>query len=70
MKNNFKKIYAITLAILLSVAFGYGGCYLINKQKIERNNYDVNNDGKVDILDLLLVQKYLIAEKEAQNDNE
>lgn len=70
MKNNFKKLYAITLAILLSVAFGYGGCYLINKDKIERNSYDVNNDGKVDILDLLLVQKYLIAEREAQNDNE
>ncbi len=66
MKTNFKKIYTMTLIILLSITFGYGTCYLVNKDKIERNNYDVNNDNKVDILDLLKLQKYLIEEQEKE----
>lgn len=32
----------------------------IKKLETIPNNYDVNHDGKVDSLDLLLVQKYLL----------
>ena len=38
------------------------------KQWLESNNFDVNKDGQVDILDLLQLQKYLI-EGGSNNEN-
>lgn len=60
MKNNFKKTYTTILIIILSLTFGYGACYLINKDKIERNTYDVNNDGKVSAVDYVLIKNYIM----------
>lgn len=50
--------YNVLLLIMLSFLSGYITCYFLN------NKYDVNNDGEVDILDLLQLQKYLIERKE------
>lgn len=49
---------SIVYLMLVVVVFCYG--YIVGNYK--KNSYDVNNDGKVNSKDLLLVQKHLIEE--------
>lgn len=61
MKNNFENIIlaiCTLCAVALTVILILVGITYIKQAK--RNIYDVNNDGKVNSLDLLKVQKYIL----------
>lgn len=61
MKNNFENIIlaiCTLCTVALTVILILVGITYIKQTK--RNIYDVNNDGKVNSLDLLKVQKYIL----------
>ena len=61
MKNNFENIMlaiCTLCAVALTIILILVGITYIKQAKI--NIYDVNNDGKVNSLDLLKVQKYIL----------
>ena len=67
--NKFENIILIICticAIALTTMFIIVGVDIINANK--RNPYDVNGDGKVNSLDLLKVQKYIINQNLANTE--
>ena len=62
-KVKFKKYFIIIITITYFIGF-----ILLIKQEINRNKYDINKDGKIDIKDLLELQKYIIKESEQKNE--
>lgn len=58
-KNKFKKFFILIIIILYFIGF-----ILLIKQEISKSKYDINKDGKIDIKDLLELQKYIIKESE------
>lgn len=62
-KVKFKKYFILIITIIYFIGF-----ILLIKQEINRNRYDINKDGKIDIKDLLELQKYIIKESEQKNE--
>lgn len=62
-KVKFKKYFILIITITYFIGF-----ILLIKQEINRNRYDINKDGKIDIKDLLELQKYIIKESEQKNE--
>lgn len=58
-KIEFKKSFILIITILYFIGF-----ILLIKQEISKSRYDINKDGKIDIKDLLELQKYIIKESE------
>ncbi len=67
--NKFENIIltiCTVCAIILTITFVIVGVDIIKTNK--RNPYDVNDDGKVNSLDLLKVQKYIINQNLANTE--
>lgn len=67
--NKFENIIltiCIVCAMVLTTTFVIVGIDLIKANK--RNPYDVNGDGKVDVLDTVKVQKYIINQNLANTE--
>lgn len=62
-KVKFKKYFILIITITYFIGF-----ILLIKQETDRNRYDINKDGKIDIKDLLELQKYIIKESEQKNE--
>lgn len=62
-KVKFKNYFILIITIIYFIGF-----ILLIKQEINRNKYDINKDGKIDIKDLLELQKYIIKESEQKNE--
>ena len=62
-KVKFKKYFILIITIIYFIGF-----ILLIKQEINRNRYDINKDGKIDIKDLLELKKYIIKESEQKNE--
>lgn len=62
-KVKFKNYFILIITITYFIGF-----ILLIKQEINRNKYDINKDGKIDIKDLLELQKYIIKESEQKNE--
>lgn len=62
-KVKFKNYFILIITIIYFIGF-----ILLIKQEINRNRYDINKDGKIDIKDLLELQKYIIKESEQKNE--
>lgn len=69
MERETRTIQLLILILLIGISLGsffwiYEACSLSDqlKQEQARNVYDVNKDGEVNALDLLLVQKEIIKE--------
>ena len=60
MKNIFKDMCIIMIIVLISMSLGYEICYIMNKNKIKKNDYDVNNDGKISAVDYVLIKNYIM----------
>lgn len=60
MKNIFKDMCIIMIIVLISMSLGYKICYIMNKNKIKKNDYDVNNDGKISAVDYVLIKNYIM----------
>lgn len=62
MKNIFKDMCIIMIIVLISMSLGYEICYIMNKNKIEKNDYDVNNDGEINAVDYVLIKNYIMGQ--------
>ena len=60
MKNIFEDMFIIMIIVLISMSLGYEICYIMNKNKIKKNDYDVNNDGKISAVDYVLIKNYIM----------
>lgn len=57
-----KKIIILNITLLiLNIAFMF--------ITLNRNKYDINNDGKADIIDYIKMQKYIMKKDEISDDN-
>lgn len=62
-KVKFKNYFILIITIIYFIGF-----ILLIKKETDRNRYDINKDGKIDIKDLLELQKYIIEESEQKNE--
>lgn len=55
--------------ILLGIALIFGFMYGILLSNIKSERYDLNNDGKVDLSDIVILRNYIL-EHEVENNGE
>ncbi len=58
------RIWQLILTGLILIVLIIIGCFLDSSSQISPYHYDVNNDGKIDARDYVLIKNYIMSEGE------